>query len=53
MKGKSIKKWKFDDAKERLSQFLINFEDPTLDIADEPYDKLGRYKYQIIMVDII
>lgn len=51
MLGKTHKKLSPDEIKERLRNFLINFEDPNMEPEmAEPYDRLGRSKYMIMMV---
>jgi hypothetical protein len=51
MLGKSSKRLTIDDIKEKLSAFLLNFEDPEMDVEEmEPYCRLGKLKYRIAMV---
>lgn len=51
MLGKSSKRLTLDDIKEKLTAFLLNFEDPEMDEEEmEPYCRLGKLKYRIAMV---
>ena len=51
MIGKQQKRLSPDEIREKLKNFLLNFEDPALEPElEEPYDRLGRLKYLIILV---
>lgn len=53
MFGKSHKKLTPPEIQERLKNFLVNFEDVTMDQElAEPYDRLGRHKYMIMLVPV-
>lgn len=53
MFGKSYKKLTPEEIKERLRNFLISFEDTSMEPEmAEPYDRFGRTKYMIMMVTI-
>lgn len=52
MLGKSSKRLTHDDVKERLTFFLLNFEDPELEYeTEEAYSRLGKLKYRIMLVN--
>jgi hypothetical protein len=53
MLGKSSKRLNPEDIRERLTYFLINFEDPEMEVEEEePYCRMGKFKYRIIMVNV-
>lgn len=53
MIGKSSKRLSPDDIRERLKNFFLKFEDPNMDpMLEEPYDRLGQFKYLIQLVEM-
>jgi hypothetical protein len=53
MIGKANKRMTHEDIKDRLTFFLLNFEDPEMEFeTDEPYARYGKLKYRIIMVHL-
>ena len=53
MIGKSNKRLNPDDIKERLQNFFLKFEDPNMEpMLEEPYDRLGQFKYLIQLVEV-
>lgn len=53
MFGKTHKKLNPTEIRERLKNFLINFEDVGMEAElAEPYDRFGRHKYMIVLVPL-
>lgn len=53
MFGKTHKKLNPTEIRERLKNFLINFEDVGMEAElAEPYDRFGRHKYMIVLVHL-
>lgn len=51
MNSSKPKRLNFSDIKERLTAFLLNFEDPELSPEpEECYARLGKLKYRIMLV---